>query len=79
MWKTSTPKGGVLGRKLELVHYDDGSDANKANGFTKRLIDNDNVDVIIGGTTTGATMSMVPLVTKAEVPFISAGGCRGGD
>ena len=61
-------KGGVLGRKLELVHYDDGSDANKANGFTKRLIDNDNVDVIIGGTTTGATMSMVPLVTKAEVP-----------
>ena len=67
-------KGGVLGRQLELVHYDDGSDANKANGFTKRLIDNDNVDVIIGGTTTGATMSMVPLVTKAEVPFISLAG-----
>ena len=67
-------KGGVLGRQLELVHYDDGSDANKANGFTKRLIDNDKVDVIIGGTTTGATMSMVPLVTKAEVPFISLAG-----
>lgn len=67
-------KGGVLGRKLELVHYDDGSDANKANGFTKRLLDNDKVDVIIGGTTTGATMSMVPLVTKAEVPFISLAG-----
>ena len=67
-------KGGVLGRPLQLVHYDDGSDANKANGFTKRLIDNDKVDVIIGGTTTGATMSMVPLVTKAEVPFISLAG-----
>ena len=67
-------KGGVLGRQLELVHYDDGSDANKANGFTKRLIDNDKVDVVIGGTTTGATMSMVPLVTKAEVPFISLAG-----
>ena len=67
-------KGGVLGRQLELVHYDDGSDASKANGFTKRLIDNDKVDVIIGGTTTGATMSMVPLVTKAEVPFISLAG-----
>ncbi len=67
-------KGGVLGRQLELVHYDDGSDANKANGFTKRLIDNDKVDVIIGGTTTGATMSMVPLVTKAETPFISLAG-----
>ncbi|MDD2547159.1 MAG: ABC transporter substrate-binding protein, partial [Burkholderiaceae bacterium] len=67
-------KGGVLGRKLELVHYDDGSDANKANGFTKRLLDNDKVDVVIGGTTTGATMSMVPLMTKAEVPFISLAG-----
>jgi len=67
-------KGGVLGRNLELVYYDDGSDANKANGFTKRLIDNDKVDVVIGGTTTGATMSMVPLLTKAETPFISLAG-----
>ncbi len=67
-------KGGVLGRQLELVHYDDGSDANKANSFTKRLIEDDKVDVIIGGTTTGATMSMVPLVTKAEVAFISLAG-----
>ena len=50
-------KGGVLGRPLQLVHYDDGSDANKANGFAKRLIEDDKVDVLVGGTTTGATMS----------------------
>jgi len=67
-------KGGVLGRQLELIHYDDGSDANKANTFTKRLIEDDKIDLLIGGTTTGATMSMVPLVTKAEVPFISLAG-----
>ena len=67
-------KGGVLGRPLELVHYDDGSDANKANGFAKRLIDDDKVDLIVGGTTTGATMSMTPLVEKAGVPFISLAG-----
>ena len=66
--------GGVIGRPLQLVHYDDGSDANKANGFTKRLIDDDKVDVVIGGTTTGATMSMVPLIEKAGVPFISLAG-----
>ena len=66
--------GGLLGRKLELVTYDDGSDAAKANGFTKRLIEDDKVDVILGGTTTGATMGMVPLVEKAEVPFISLAG-----
>ena len=67
-------KGGVLGRQLELVHYDDGSDASKANGFAKRLIDDDKVDILVGGTTTGATMSMAPLVEKAGVPFISLAG-----
>ena len=66
--------GGVLGRKLELVHYDDGSDAAKANGFTKRLIESDKVDVLIGGTTTGATMAMAPLVERASMPFISLAG-----
>lgn len=67
-------EGGVLGRKLELVHYDDGSDAAKANSFTKRLIESDKVDVLIGGTTTGATMAMAPLVEKASLPFISLAG-----
>lgn len=67
-------KGGVLGRPLQLVHYDDGSDASKANGFAKRLIEDDKVDVVVGGTTTGSTMSMVPLVEKAGIPFISLAG-----
>jgi branched-chain amino acid transport system substrate-binding protein len=67
-------EGGVLGRQLQLVHYDDGSDAGKANGFAKRLLDDDKVDIIVGGSTTGSTMSMVPLVEKAEVPFISLAG-----
>ncbi|KAB2968190.1 ABC transporter substrate-binding protein [Zoogloea sp.] len=67
-------KGGVLGRQLQLVHYDDGSDANKANGFAKRLLDDDKVDILIGGTTTGATMSMVPLAEKSGTPFISLAG-----
>jgi branched-chain amino acid transport system substrate-binding protein len=67
-------EGGVLGRQLQLVHYDDGSDANKANSFAKRLIDDDKVDIIVGGTTTGSTMSMAPIVEKAATPFISLAG-----
>ncbi len=67
-------KGGVIGRPLQLVHYDDGSDANKANSFAKRLIDDDKVDILIGGTTTGATMSMVPLAEKSGTPFVSLAG-----
>ncbi len=67
-------QGGVLGRKLELVHYDDGGEAGKANNLTKRLLESDKVELIIGGTTTGATMAMAPLVEKAGVPFISLAG-----
>lgn len=63
--------GGVLGRKLELVLYDDASDANKANAFTRRLIMQDEVDVIVGASTTGSTMAMVPQAEAAKVPMIS--------
>mgnify|MGYP003576620966 CR=1 FL=1 len=67
-------QGGLIGRQLQLVHYDDGSDSAKANAFAKRLIEDDKVDFIVGGTTTGSTMSMVPLVERAGVPFMSLAG-----
>lgn len=66
--------GGVNGKQLELITYDDGSDAGKANSFAKRLIHNDEVDVIIGGSTSGAAMSMIPLAEKNAVPFITMAG-----
>ncbi len=66
--------GGVLGRKLELVAYDSAGDAEKARGYVKRLIEQDKVDVIVGGSTTGETMAAVPLVEAAGVPFISLAG-----
>ena len=67
-------EGGVLGRKLQLVAYDDGGDAEKARTFAKRLIEQDKVDIIVGGSTRGTTMSAVPLVEQAGIPFISLAG-----
>jgi branched-chain amino acid transport system substrate-binding protein len=66
--------GGVLGRKLQLIAYDSAGDAEKARAFTKRLIEQDNVDLIVGGSTTGETMAVVPLIEQAGVPFISLAG-----
>ena len=66
--------GGVLGRPVELVVYDDAGAADKAASFAKRLIESDKVDVIIGGSTTATTMAAVPLLDKAAVPFISMAG-----
>ncbi|ANY15179.1 ABC transporter substrate-binding protein [Bordetella pseudohinzii] len=64
-------EGGVLGRKLALTLYDDASDANKANAFVRRLIMQDEVDLIVGGSTTGSTMAMVPQAQSAKIPFVS--------
>ncbi|WP_404367030.1 ABC transporter substrate-binding protein [Marinobacter sp.] len=66
--------GGVLGRQLELIHYDDQGNASNARSFASRLIRSDQVDIIVGGSTTGATMASVPLVEQAGIPFISLAG-----
>jgi branched-chain amino acid transport system substrate-binding protein len=67
-------EGGVLGRKLQLIAYDDSGDAEKARTFAKRLLEQDKVDAIVGGSTTGATMAAVPLVEAAQTPFVSLAG-----
>src|SRR5882757_1732776 len=66
--------GGVAGKKIELVVYDDGGDANKARTFATRLVEDDKVVAMVGGSTTGTTMAMIPVFEEAQVPFISLGG-----
>jgi branched-chain amino acid transport system substrate-binding protein len=67
-------KGGVNGQKLQLTVYDDGGDANNARTFATRLVEEDKIDAMVGGTTTGATMAMIPVLEEAQVPFISLAG-----
>lgn len=67
-------QGGLLGRRLELVFYDDGSVPEKAATMAKRLIESDRVDVIIGGSGTPTSLAVLPLMEKAEMPFLSLGG-----
>lgn len=67
-------KGGVNGQKLQLVVYDDGGDANNARTFATRLVEEDKVAVMIGGTTTGSTLAMIPVFEDGQIPFISLAG-----
>ena len=67
-------KGGFKGEKIKLIMYDDSADPNKAKSFATRLIEDDQVSVIIGGTTTGTTMAVSPVAEEAKVPFISLAG-----
>jgi branched-chain amino acid transport system substrate-binding protein len=67
-------KGGVAGQKLQLIVYDDGGDANAARTFATRLVEEDKVVAMVGGSTTGATLAMIPVFEEAQTPFISLAG-----
>lgn len=67
-------RGGINGEEIELIAYDDGGDPNKARTFATRLVEDDEVVAVIGGTTTGTTMSILAVTEDAEIPFISLAG-----
>lgn len=66
--------GGIDGEKIDLIAYDDGGDPNKARTFATRLVEDDEVIAIIGGSTTGTTKAIMPVIGDAEIPFISLAG-----
>ena len=47
--------GGVNGQKLELVVYDDAANPNSARTFATRMVEQDKIVAMVGGSTTGAT------------------------
>ncbi|HSB30738.1 MAG TPA: ABC transporter substrate-binding protein, partial [Candidatus Sulfobium mesophilum] len=49
-------KGGVKGKKIELIIKDSGASPEKAFSFAKQLIEEDKVLAIIGPSTSGETM-----------------------
>src|SRR5499426_2591055 len=67
-------KGGVNGQKLQLVVYDDGGNADNARTFATRLVEEDKIIAMVGGSTTGSTMAMIPVFEEAKIPFISLAG-----
>jgi len=67
-------KGGVNGQKLKLIVYDDAANPNSAKTFATRLVEEDKIDAMVGGSTTGATLAMMPVFEDAKIPFISLAG-----
>lgn len=67
-------KGGIMGRRVRLIVYDDAGDPNNARTFATRLIEEDKVTAMVGGSTTGTTMAMIPAFEDAQIPFISLAG-----
>src|SRR5512146_2664266 len=64
-------KGGVAGRKLQLVVKDTGGDPAKAISFAKQLIEEEQVFAIIGPPTSGETMAVKPIAQQAKTLLLS--------
>jgi branched-chain amino acid transport system substrate-binding protein len=63
-------KGGVHGRKLELISRDDGYDPDRSVAQTIKLIEEDQVFALIGAVGTPTTTATVPIAAAKNVPFI---------
>jgi branched-chain amino acid transport system substrate-binding protein len=62
--------GGVHGRKLDLVSYNDGYEPELAISNTKRLIGEDKVFALIGEVGTPTSKAVQPITTEEGVPFL---------
>ena len=68
--------GGIEGpdglmHPLEVTVEDDQTDATEAVLIVKRLIEEENVPIIVGGTASGISLAVIDTITEAQVPFIS--------
>lgn len=64
-------QGGVNGRLLELVTYDDGYEPEQAIANVNRLIDHDDVFALIGEVGTPTSSAVQPIATRAGIPFLA--------
>jgi branched-chain amino acid transport system substrate-binding protein len=63
-------KGGVHGRKLQLVTEDDRYEQAVAPGVTKKLIEEHKVFALVGYVGTPTGVAHLPVVTQAKVPLV---------
>jgi branched-chain amino acid transport system substrate-binding protein len=62
--------GGVLGRKIELLVEDGKADPAESLNATEKLLDRDKVRVLVGAWASSATLAIMPVVQRYEVPLI---------
>ena len=61
----------IGGRKVQYIILDDASDTTSAVKNTRKLIAEDNVDVIVGSTVTPNSLAMIDIAAETETPMIS--------
>ncbi len=70
--------GGIMGRKIELIHLDPQMDNARYQEFARRLLQRDKVDVLIGGITSASREAIRPIVNRTDVPYFYTNQYEGG-
>lgn len=72
IWRDQVNKaGGLLGRPVELVYYDDKSSPSEVPGIYTKLLDVDKVDLVVGGYATNQNAPAMPVVIRHGKTYIS--------
>lgn len=72
-------KGGLLGRKVELVYYDDQSTPATVPGIYAKLIDVDKVELVVSGYATNQIVAAMPTVMQKKKVFMTLFGLAAND
>ena len=67
-------KGGILGRPVKLVYYDDQSNPSSVPGLYTKLMDVDKVDILVSGYATNMIAPAMPIVMQKDRTFFALFG-----
>ena len=70
--KQANAAGGINGKQIELVVYDDQASPKEALPIANRLIEKDGVKVAVSGSYSGSTRAAAGVFQAANIPYISA-------
>ncbi len=75
MWQDDiNAKGGLLGRQVELVYYDDQSTPSNVPAIYTKLLDVDKVDLLISAYATGQIAPAMPIAMQHNMVFMALFG-----
>ena len=64
--------GGVLGKQIELVYYDDRADAKEAVALSYKLIEQDKIAAFVAGSYSLPTRAVAPIFQEEQIPLVAA-------
>lgn len=63
-------KGGIMGRKLEVITEDNKSEPQEAVAVYRKMISSDKVDIFLSGCVSAGNFAAAPMVIRAQIPMV---------